>query len=305
MRTLVVGAGGIGGYFGGRLLEAGRDVTLLVRPRRAAQLANTGLVIRSKFGDVELPQPPTMTADALRGAFDVVLLSCKAYDLDDAMESFAPAVGQGTAILPLLNGMRHMDALAARFGAEHVLGGLCMIASALDVEGRVLHLNEIHSLSFGELDGTASARIDAIAAALAGARFDARPSAAILHEMWEKWAFIATLAGITCLMRATIGDIVAAGATDLAVQLLHECAAIATAHGFRPGEASLQRAQTMFSAEGSTLTASMFRDMESGSRIEGDQIVGDLLRRGQRAGVASPLLRVAYAHLRAYEVRRG
>jgi 2-dehydropantoate 2-reductase len=116
MRVLVVGAGAIGGYFGGRLLEAGRDVTFLVRPRRAAELAQTGLVIRSKLGDMNLPAPPTVTSDTLRQAFDLVILSCKAYDLDDAMTSFAPAVGPETVILPLLNGMRHLDALEARFG---------------------------------------------------------------------------------------------------------------------------------------------------------------------------------------------
>jgi 2-dehydropantoate 2-reductase len=142
MRVLVVGAGAIGGYFGGRLLQAGRDVTFLVRPRRAAQLAQTGPVIRSMLGDVDLPAPPTVTADTLREPFDIVLLSCKAYDLDDAMTSFAPAVGPETAILPLLNGMRHPDALEARFGGDHVLGGQCLISAALDPDGRILHLNE-------------------------------------------------------------------------------------------------------------------------------------------------------------------
>ena len=128
----MVGAGAIGGYFGGRLLEAGRDVSFLVRSRRAAELARTGLVIRSRLGDFDLSAPPTVTADTLREPFDIVLLSCKAYDLDDAMTSFAPAVGPGTAILPLLNGMRHLDALEARFGAKQVLGGQCLISSALD-----------------------------------------------------------------------------------------------------------------------------------------------------------------------------
>jgi len=122
MRVLVVGAGAIGGYFGGRLLEAGRDVTFLVRPRRAAELARAGLVIESPNGDVTLPNPPTVQANALAEKFDVVLLSCKAFDLEDAMKSVAPAVGPQTSIIPLLNGMRHLDALEARFGANQVLG---------------------------------------------------------------------------------------------------------------------------------------------------------------------------------------
>src|SRR5258705_9571332 len=156
MRILVVAAGGIGGYFGGRLLEAGRDVTFLVRPARAANLAQAGLSIRSPLGDVHVPAPPTVAAERLAGAFDLVLLSCKAYDLDGAMESFAPGVGADTAIPPLLNGMRHLDLLEARFGARSVLGGQCLISTVLDADGRVLHLNDTHLLSFGERDGSRS-----------------------------------------------------------------------------------------------------------------------------------------------------
>jgi 2-dehydropantoate 2-reductase len=305
MRILVVGAGSIGGYFGGRLLEAGRDVTFLVRPRRAAELARTGLAIRSPKGDFELASPPLVTADALREPYDLILLSCKAYDLAGAIDSFAPAVGPNTAILPLLNGMRHLDSLEARFGAEPVLGGQCLISAVLDAEGRVLHLNDAHLLSFGERNGSRSARVEAIAASLQGARFEARLSEAILQEMWEKWVFIATGAGITCLMRSTIGDIVAAGGADLALKLLDECAAIAARQGFAPSEASLQRSRSMFTTPGSGLTASMFRDIERHARIEADHLIGDLLRRGGGAGEPSglSLLRVAQAHLAAYEAR--
>lgn len=234
MKILVVGAGAIGGYFGGRLLNAGRDVTFLVRPRRAAELAKTGLAVRSRFGDVDIPAPPTVLAEALRGGFDLIILSCKAYDLRAAADSFAPAVGPDTAILPLLNGIGHLDTLTARFGESRVLGGLCMISTTLDADGRILHLNDLHALAFGERDGALSARAQAIAQTMAGAGFEMRLSAAILQEMWEKWVFIAAGAGITCLMRATVGDIVAAGATDLTLALIEECAAIAAVRASRP-----------------------------------------------------------------------
>jgi 2-dehydropantoate 2-reductase len=304
MRVLVVGAGSIGGYFGGRLLEAGRDVTFLVRSRRASELARTGLAIRSPVGDVNLPAPPTMAAEGLSEPFDLVLLSCKAYDLAGAINAFAPAVGPDTAILPLLNGMRHLDLLEARFGAERVLGGQCLISAALDGEGRILHLNETHMLSFGERDGARSWRVEAIAAELSGARFEARLSQRILPEMWEKWVFIATGASVTCLLRASIGDIVAAGAADLATSLLDECAAIAARQGFAPSEAAMQRSRAMFTAPGSALTASMLRDIERGAPIEAEHVVGDLLRRGGKETEASSLLRTAYLHLKAYEARR-
>lgn len=302
MRILVVGAGALGGYFGGRLLEAGRDVTFLVRAGRAAELAKTGLVIRSPLGDAQLAAPPMVTADALHAPFDLVLLSCKAYDLDGAMESFAPAVGRDSAILPFLNGMRHLDALDARFGAEHVLGGQCVISSSLDPEGRILHLNDLAVLTFGERDGSRSARVQAIESALSGARFDARLSEKILQEMWWKWVFIATAAGINCLMRGTVGDIVAAGAGDLAVALLDECAAIAARTGYPPSESFMQRNRALLTTPGSVLAASMYRDIERGGRTEGDHIIGDLLRRGE--GGPTSVLRIADAHLRTYEVRR-
>jgi 2-dehydropantoate 2-reductase len=146
MRILVVGAGAIGGYFGGRMLQAGRDVTFLVRPRRAAELADAGLVIKSPNGDVTLKNPPTVQANKLTEKFDVVLLSCKAFDLEDAIKSFAPAVGPQTAIIPLLNGMLHLDVLDSKFGRERVLGGLCAIAATLNEHREVVQLNPMQSL---------------------------------------------------------------------------------------------------------------------------------------------------------------
>lgn len=304
MRILVVGAGAIGGYFGGRLLQAGRDVTFLVRPRRAAQLAKAGLAIRSPVGDVTLANPPLVMADALAAPYDLILVSSKAYDLAGAADSFVPAVGSGSAILPLLNGMAHLDYLKTRFGNDKVLGGQCVISATLDAEGRILHLLETHSLSFGELDGAVSPRAEAIASAFAGATFDSKLSTAILQEMWEKWVFIAATAAATCLMRATVGDIVAAGAVDLPQRLFDECAAVATAHGFAPRQASSSRSLTMLTTPGSPLAASMLRDIERGAPIEADHIVGDLLQRGAETDKDLSLLHVAYAHLKAYEARR-
>ena len=303
MRILVVGAGAIGGYFGGRLLQAGREVTFLVRSRRAALLMKHGLSIGSRFGDFHQPAPPLVSKEDLAEPFDLILLSCKAYDLDGAITSFAGAVGPNTAILPLLNGMRHLDVLADRFGVERVLGGLCVISATLDADGGIVHLNELHALTFGELDGSRSQRIETIASALTGAGFDALLSNEIRLDMWEKWIFIATGAGITCLMRAAIGDIVAAGASDLVTTLLNECAAIAVGEGVPPRQALLERARATFTASGSPLKASMLRDIEGGMPVEGDHIFGDLLRRAVKPDEHS-VLRIAYLHVKAYEARR-
>ena len=173
MRILVVGAGAIGGYFGGRLLQAGNDVTFLVRPRRAAELAAAGLVIKSPNGDVTLKNPPTVQADKLNEKFDVVLLSCKAFDLDDAIKSFAPAVGPQTSIIPLLNGMLHLDVLDGKFGRDRVLGGLCAIAVTLNDKREVVQLQPMQSLNFGERDGKMSDRVRAIADVMASGKFGA------------------------------------------------------------------------------------------------------------------------------------
>jgi 2-dehydropantoate 2-reductase len=306
MRILVVGAGAIGGYFGGRLLQAKRDVTFLVRERRAAQLRETGLVISSPLGNLRLPDPPTVQARDLSHPFDLILLSCKAYDLAGAIDSFAPAVGAGSAILPLLNGMRHLDVLEERFGSEAVLGGQCVISSVLDEQGRILHLNELHTLTFGERRAPGSQRAQDILRQFTGALFEARLSAKIAQEMWEKWALIAALAGITCLMRATIGDILAADTMPLAAKLYAECAQIAADAGFAPGEIMRERSLAALTASASPLTASMLRDIENGGRTEVDQILGDLLRRRRAPdSAATPsLLSVAHSHVKAYEIRR-
>ena len=303
MRILVVGAGAVGGYFGGRLLEAGRDVTFLVRPRRAAELAKHGLRIRSPVGDFHHPSPPIVLQEDLKEPFDLILLSCKAYDLEGAIASFAKAVGPATAILPLLNGMRHIDRLTERFGPERVLGGQCAISATLGPDGEVVHFNDWHALSFGELDGSRSQRIETIASALLNAGFDARLSDEIQQEMWEKWVFIATAAGITCLMRSAVGDYVAAGAADLALGLLAECASIAALQGFPLREPALERGRTALTAVSSPLKASMLRDIEGGKPVEGDQILGDLLRRAAKPDEIS-LLRIATLHVKAYELAR-
>jgi 2-dehydropantoate 2-reductase len=306
MRFLVIGAGATGGYFGGRLLEAGRDVTFLVRPQRAARLAEIGLVIRSDAGNVTLPAPPTLVAGAIRDTFDVILLSCKAYDLDSAIDDFAPAVGPDTVVVPLLNGMRHLEVLERRLGASHVLGGQCLVSARLDAEGCILHLTDSQRISWGERSGGLSPRVERIAAAMAGAKFEARASDAIILDMWEKWMVLATLAGVTCLMRATIGDIVMAGGKDLTVALLEECRSIAVAAGWPPRQRFVEASVARLTDANSTLSASMLSDVERGGRTEADHILGDLLQRcGSLPGVDRSLLRIAYTSIKAHEARQA
>jgi 2-dehydropantoate 2-reductase len=301
MRVLVVGAGAIGGYFGGRMLQAGRDITFLVRPKRASELASAGLVIKSPNGDVTLKNPATVQSDTIKDKFDVVLLSCKAYDLDDAIKSFAPAVGPQTSIIPMLNGMLHLDTLDQKFGREHVLGGLCAIAVTLNDEREVVQLQPMQSLNFGERDGKKSDRVRAIAEVFSSIN-GAAPSGNVMQDMWEKWVFLASIAASTSLMRAPVGAIVASpGGRDFLLGILDECSAVAKAAGHEPGGPFFQRVKGLLTAEGSPMTASMFRDIKAGGKVEADHVIGDMIARADAAKIPAPKLRTAYTHLKAYE----
>jgi len=254
---------------------------------------------------VTLKDPPIARADTLKDTFDAVLLSCKAYDLDDAIKSFAPAVGPRTSIIPLLNGMLHLDVLDKTFGRERVLGGLCAIAATLNEAREVIQLQPMQSLTFGERDGGLSDRVRAINEIFKSIS-GAVASEHVLQDMWEKWVFLASVAASTSLMRASLGVILAApGGKDFLLGILDECKAIAAAEGYPPRAPFLDRTATMLTTEGSPLTASMFRDIKAGQPVEADHVIGDLIARADAAKVPVPRLRVAYTHLKAYEKQRG
>ena len=305
MRILVVGAGALGGYFGGCLIRAGRDVTFLVRPRRAEQLARQGLQIVSPHGDFTVPAA-TVLAGGIRHPFDLILVGLKSYSLDEAMDDFAAAVGPTTVILPILNGMGHLDRLGARLGAEHVLGGMANISAGIDAEGRVVQFFAIHDLLFGEISGGFSDRTRALEACFNGAGFNGRASDGIMQDMWEKFVQLGLGAGITCLMRASIGDILAApGGREAMFQIFDECCAIATASGFKPRPAFIEFDTTLITTVGSPLKWSMLRDIERGSTTEGDHILGDMVARARALGVPAPILNLARTHVAAYEIGRS
>jgi 2-dehydropantoate 2-reductase len=303
MRILVVGAGAVGGYFGGRLVQAGRKVTFLVRPSRAKQLGRDGLRIISPHGDAVLT-PKLVSADEIDTPYDLVFLSVKAYALEAAMNDLAAAVGQETMILPVLNGMRHIDLLTKRFGEYAVIGGVCQVASEIDDEGRIVQLADFQQLVYGERNGETTPRLQTLDATLQGAGFNARLSTNIVQEMWEKWVQLASLGAITCLMRGAIGEIVAApGGVDLSLKVLDESAAVATACGHKLSEALLSRHGDALTAPGSQLASSMYRDLRKGAPVEADHILGDFIERGSAHGVTTPLLKAAFVNLLVYQDR--
>ena len=306
MRILVVGAGATGGYFGGRLLAAGRHVTFLVRPERAARLAADGLRIRSGFGDLDLPAPPTVLAGALKDPFDLVLLSCKTYDLDGAMDAFAPALGPGTVVLPMLNGMAHFDVLDRRCGPGRVLGGLCLISSVQDPEGRILHRNRMHGLVSGDRGGVGADRVAAVDAALGGAGFDSR------RQRRNRPGAVGEVGVHRRHRRAHLpharhrGDGWPPGATAFAAALLGRVRSGGCRPGFLgPGRGPGAHARHSHRPRVGGGGRSMLDDLERGRRLEAGPIIGDLLRRGRERGGAWPLLELVHLHLQTFEVRRG
>jgi 2-dehydropantoate 2-reductase len=304
MQILVIGAGAVGGYFGGRLAEANRDVTFLVHAKRAEEIKAKGLQIVSPHGDLTL-HPKTITAGQITRPYDVILLGVKSYALSAAMDDFAPAVGPETMILPVLNGMRHIDLLIARFGKQAVLGGVCLVATEIDPQGRIRQLADFQKLIYGELDGQSTPRLQKLDETLRNAGFDAVVSSHILQDMWEKWVQIASVGVLTCLLRGNVGEIVAIpGGADISRSVLRECSGIARACGHPASEAFLDGQTAQLTAEGSPLTSSMYRDLKKGAPVEVDTILGDLLERGRKFGLTPPILQAAFVNLSIYQRTR-
>jgi len=305
VRILVVGAGALGGYFGAALQQTGRDVTFLVRPARATQLARNGLRVRSADAEFAV-QPTTILAGGVREPFDLILLGVKSYSLAEAMEQFAPAVGPQTVIVPVLNGIAHVDILSARFGADRVMGGMSLISAALDADGHINLLLPTVQIVMGDLAAGISDRARAFAALFEGTAVAARASGNIMQDMWEKFTFLAAGNGISCLMRVSLGDILGApGGAEIVAHACQETRAVATACGFPPRQAYVEQLLNIYNRPESPLKASMLRDIERGAPTEGEHTVGDMVRRARRHGIATPVLDVAYCHICAYEIERA
>jgi 2-dehydropantoate 2-reductase len=304
MRILMVGAGATGGYYGGRLAQAGRDITFLVRGTRLQQLQDKGIVIVSPRGDATVPVK-VITAAELKtaGAFDLIIVSTKAYSLDAAMDDIAPAVGPDTVVLPILNGMRHLDILTARFGRERVMGGSVRIVSDMDADGRILQMTELDDFMYGELDAKPSARAEAMLPLLTVPGFTVTLSKDIVATMWTKWWILATMGCVGVVSGGTVGEMVAVPyGAETALAILKETVAIATANGYPADPKMLAGHEKRMTEAGSGLTSSMFRDMTKGYPVEADHILGDMLARAK--GTPVPLLTGAYVRLKVYENAR-
>ena len=306
MKILILGAGAVGGYFGARLQQSGADVTFLLRELRAAKVKKEGLVIKSPKGDATLAVK-IVTNGGEGGPYDVVLLASKAYDLDSAMAAIAPAVGPDTTIVPMLNGLAHFAALDKRFGADKVAGGLARIGGVLGPNGEVVHTSPFAAMSFGERGGKAAReQLKTLDAACKKAGIDGGLTGNIDQDLWDKWIMLTSLAAMCCTLRGATDDIMVADeGAALMAETVDECRKVAAAEGFDPGDASVAQLKAFLTQRGSVFAASMLGDLEKGGPIEGRHVIGDMLGRARKHGIAAPNLRTAYAVVQAYEARRA
>jgi 2-dehydropantoate 2-reductase len=309
MRYLILGAGALGGYFGGMLIKGGADVTFLVRPARAAQLRGDGLIVKTQDGGELRTEVRAVQQGQLDGTYDVVLLTCKAYDLGGAMDAIAPAMSERSVIVPLLNGVRHVDILKERFGPERVLGGLTVINAALMPDGTIQQSQvRVNITAIGELDGQLSSRCTAIKTALEAGGIPVQLSDNILVLMWEKFFGFTCSATIASLSRSRAGVVArAADGASFVTAVIDECTRVVTALGHPPLPAFNTAAQTagLFSQPNSIYGPSMLIDMEDGRPTEGEHTIGDLAERAVQAGIGAPLLTAARCNLQTYELNRS
>jgi len=305
LRYLILGAGALGGFFGGKLLKSGADVTFLVRPRRAEQLQRDGLINRMQDGEIRTPVR-TVLEGQIDAPYDLIVLPCKAYDLDDAISAIAPGVGEHSAILPLLNGIAHIDVLKERFGADRVLGGLTIINAVLLPDG-VIQQGElrINTTTFGELTGKLSSRCCEIQKAFKAANLHVDLTSTIVADMWDKFFTFACIAVITSMTRSRAGVIAGTGsAAEFVSAVVEECARVVAAEGFPPAPGSGDVIRSIFSQPDSSYGPSLLVDMEQGRRTEGQHTIGDLVGRANKQGVSAPLLTAALCNIQAYEFGR-
>ena len=305
MKILVVGAGATGGYYGGRLAQAGRDVTFLVRERRAARLRERGLRITG-LGEDETVEPTLVTAEEIDGPYDLVILTVKATGLDAALDDLAPAVGPGTVLLPVLNGMAHLDALDARFPDAQVLGGVVRILATLTDDGDVQIMAPLAQVRTGPRSDRSTPSLDAVLETLDVPGVEVQRVPDVVATMWHKWVFIVAAGAVTGLARGPVGPIVdSPGGSDFVRDVLAEVTAVAEAAGYPVPERETATSLAMLTEPGSTFTSSLYRDLVAGRATEAEHLLGDLTRRARDLGVPTPLVDLALLQMRVAEKQRA
>jgi 2-dehydropantoate 2-reductase len=292
MRITVLGAGGVGGYFGAKLARGGCDVGFVARGAHLAALREQGLRIESQLGDLHLAQVRASDNPAELGPADYVFVCVKLWDTESAARGVAQIVGPGTAVVSFQNGVQRDDVLRRVLGDTAVMGGACYIASAIARPGVIRHTGKMQKLTFGEFDGSRSPRVTALLDACQRSGIDAEISADIRRTIWEKFVFIVGLSAVTAATRQTIGPIRSNARTRaLLLEIMQETVAVGRAHGVRLPEDYAQSRLAFIDGLPPEMTSSMHHDLEQGKRLEIDWLSGGVVELGQAANVPTPLNR--------------
>ncbi len=296
MKILIVGAGGIGGFFGAKLHQLGADITYLLREKRQQLIQDRGLTIETPRGSFTI-HPKTVLADQLEPIYDLIILACKAFDLDDSLKSIAKASSKGV-ILPFLNGLTHLDTLDRVFGKDRVMGGVAHIAATISETGSVKQLTELSTLTIGPRALEQAALSQEFFTLCKKTDFDSFYNENIEQALWDKWVFLASLAGMTTICRGSIGEIAATPyGKELSKQMFAECCAIAASQRFPITEKTQLTSEEILTKDGSPFTASMLRDLLAGNKNEYQHILGDLIAFASNGSIDCPLLKIAYTHM--------
>ena len=308
MKIAVIGAGGLGGYFGARLAAGGEEVHFITRGTHLEGLRAAGLRVRSDLGDVALAAADIRATDdpATIGPADVVLFTVKSYDTDEAARLLVPLIGPDTAVISLQNGIDNEERIATVIGRDHVIGGVAYIFAGITEPGVIAHTGGPARIIVGELDGRTTPRVDAFVAACRQAKVDAEVAPDIRITLWTKYAFICAQAGVTAATRQPIGVIRETPESwRLFRAVLAEAVAVGQAEGVSLPDDLVERQLANAQTLGPGLYSSLYNDLVAGRRMELEALLGELVRRGTRAGVSTPASSVLYAVLLPQALHSG
>ena len=302
MKIIVMGTGGVGGYFGARLAAAGHDVGFVARGKHLAAIKANGLKVLSELGDITIHPASASDDPADLGVADIVLFCVKAYDTETAAELIKPVVGPDTGVIPFLNGVTHMETLDRVIGSGHVLGGVANISALIEEPGVVRHFATMQILRVGELDDSASPRILAFRAACAEAGIEAPVPESIERELWQKFVMICTLAGANCLTRLPLGNCRSDPATrTLMLAIAGEVVALARALDKPLPDDQVERTMAVLDMLPAGMKASILAALERGEKLEASALNGSVSELGAQLRVDTPMNRAVYAALAPHE----
>ncbi|MCR9177304.1 MAG: 2-dehydropantoate 2-reductase [Alphaproteobacteria bacterium] len=302
LKIAVMGAGGIGGYFGAKLAQAGHDVGFVARGRHLAAIRANGLKVLSETGDVHLPAPiatddPADLTEKL-GPVDVILFMVKTYDTETAARQCLPLLSEDTAVITFQNGIQSVETLSEILGASHVLGGVANISAIIEEPGVIRHYNQLQILRFGELDDRSSARSIAFLDACQGSGIEAVILQNTLAGLWTKFIFLASTSAANCLARGDMGLIRSEGPLRrLTTDLVTEATAVAQARGIKLPSDQVEQTMSLIDGLPATMKTSMLAALERGEKLEADWLCGHVAGMGDELGIPTPTHRAAYAAL--------